>query len=172
MSIQGRITPNPDILAFHLGRKVERALGEVGRATEREAINLVSTVKEKLTDNVLRVRTGRLRRSITYRYQQTGQTFQAWVGTNVSYARALENGFTGTVNVKAHLVREHQRKMKVAFGKPMANPRSVRVQEHTVKAHPVKMNIKPRRFLASSLEENTPRIQTNLREAIARGLRA
>jgi len=173
MRISGQLKPNPDIIAYRLGEKLQRATGNVGKAVEREAIRMVAYVKsEKLTDQVVRVRTGRLRRSITYRYKQDGTSFQAWVGTNVSYARALEEGFTGTVNVKGHLVREHQRRMTVAFGKPMAEPRTVTVKEHSVKAHPVKMNIKPRKFLRSSLDENTPKITANLRQAVVEGLRS
>ena len=172
MKVSGTFRPNPDVVAYRLGQKLERATSNVGKAVEKEAINLVAYVKsEKLTDQVVRVRTGRLRRSITYRYQQNGQSFQAWVGTNVSYARALEEGFSGTVNVKAHVVREHQRRMTVAFGKPMAEPKTVTVKEHSVKAHPMKVNIKARKFLRSSLDENTSRITNNLRQAVAEGLR-
>ena len=171
MKLTGQLSPNPDILAFRLGQKLGRATAGIGRAVEREAIRLTAYVKEnKLTDQVVRVRTGRLRRSITYRYLEDGANFQAFVGTNVSYARALENGFTGTVNVRGHVVKEHQRKMTMAFGRPMQNPRTVSVKEHTVKAHPMRMNVKPRYFLRDSLNENMTLITGNIRKAIVEGL--
>lgn len=173
MSFRAKVTPNPDVIAFRLGQALVRAEGAVGTAVTREAINLVAYVKEnKLTDNVLKVQTGRLRRSITYRVEKRGSEFIAYVGTNVKYARAHELGFSGTVSVKAHVVKESKRKMTMAFGKPMKNPRTVTVSQHTVKQHSMKMNLKARPFLQPSLAENTPRIQNNLRAAVIKALKS
>lgn len=173
MKLTAELRPNADLVAFKVGQRLLVATSKIGKSVTRSAIRLVGYVKEnKLTDQVVKVRTGRLRRSITYRYTEEGMTFQAFVGTNVSYAKALENGFSGTVNVRGHVVKEHQRKMTIAFGKPMANPRTVTVQAHSIRAHPMKMNIKARHFLRDSLTENTPQITSDLRKAISEGLRS
>lgn len=141
-------------------------------AIRRIAISLVGYIKaNKLSDQVLRVRTGRLRRSITAQFEGDNSDFRAIVGTNVRYARAHEEGFQGEVNVKQHTVKEFSRMQTMAFGRPMKEPRIVNVREHVVKAHAMKMNIPKRPFLAPSVEENMPMIQKGLREAMAEALK-
>lgn len=153
-------------LAPQVNRNIEQAL-------TREALHLVGYIQaNKLSDQVLHVRTGRLRRSITARFEGQGTgTFRAYVGTNVKYARAHEYGFEGSVNIREHKVKEHTRMQKIAFGKLMTNPRRVTVKEHTVAAHTAHLNIKARPFLKPSLEENAPRITKNIRAAITAALR-
>jgi phage gpG-like protein len=56
---------------------------------------------DKLSGQVLKVRTGRLRRSITYKLSNGDNTASATVGTNLSYGRAQEYGFVGEQSVKA-----------------------------------------------------------------------
>jgi phage gpG-like protein len=65
----------------------------VFRLVQQLGLRLLAHVKEdKLSDQVLHVRTGRLRRSINMRMlQEAGGTF-AVVGTNVVYARIHELG--------------------------------------------------------------------------------
>jgi phage gpG-like protein len=149
-----------------------RAVTKIVTAIKTEAINLVAYIKQnKLSDQVLRVRTGRLRRSITANFAQDGDTFAARIGTNVKYGRAWEFGFTGAVNVPEHKVKAFERMQTHAFGKPMKSPRKVNVREHVVKAHTVNMKMDPRPFVGPSAEENMPRIQKNLRQAMAEALR-
>ena len=158
-------------LLYRLGAVEHKTIDNVGRAIEAEAINLVRVVKKKLSDDVLHVRTGRLRRSITYRMDQAdGGNFVAKVGTVVRYARAHEYGFNGSVNVPAHLVKEHYRMQSQAFGKPMANPRRVLVRSFTMSAHAMRMNVPARPFLRPALEENRGRILNNLRTALEQAL--
>ena len=80
----------------------------------------------------------------------------AYVGSNVSYARAHEFGLHDTVAVK-----EHQRFQQVAFGKPMKNPRQV-----TVRAHTMRMNLPERSFLRSALSELQPQIRDQIQAAM------
>lgn len=148
------------------------AKGAIPKVIKTEALHLVAYIKQnKLTDQVLRVRTGRLRRSITAQFRQDGQSFQAMVGTNVRYARAHEYGFNGSVNVPSHKVKSFQRMQSMAFGKPMKNPRMITVKEHVVKDHAMKMNIAPRPFIRPAAEENQERMTTNLRAALAGALK-
>lgn len=145
-----------------------RAKPAIERAVTVEALNLVAYIKKnKLSDQILHVRTGRLRRSITAEFSSEGDTFQARVGTNVKYARAHELGFQGAVNVPAHEVRAFSRMQSVAFGRPMKEPRMVNVRAHVVKTHSVKMNIPKRPFLEPAAEENIGRMTSNIRAAMA-----
>jgi phage gpG-like protein len=141
-------------------------------AIKRIALSLVGYIKsEKLTDQVLRVRTGRLRRSITAQFDGEDSNFRGIVGTNVKYARAHEEGFQGEVTVKEHTVKAFSRMQTMAFGQPMKEPRIVDVRAHVVKAHAMKMNIPKRPFLAPSVEENMPMIQKEMRGAMAEALK-
>lgn len=171
MKLSGGFRPNPDVVAFRLGEKLLRLGGAVGKEVRRQATLLVAYVKEnKLSDHVLKVQTGRLRRSITMRYAQQGAQYTAWVGTNVRYARAHELGFQGSVSVRAYVVKEHMRKQTTAFGRPLAAPKMVTVQSHSVRSHAMQMNLAKRAFLAPSLEERQDSILKGLRQAIAQEL--
>jgi phage gpG-like protein len=121
---------------------------------------------EKLTDQVLHVRTGRLRRSINLRLDDEGNQVTASVGTNVEYARVHELGFSGTVNVPQHSRKSHMRRVE---GK---KKRKRIAAAEVVRAHQRRMHIRPRPFLGPSLAEMAPAIQqefATLAERIARG---
>lgn len=112
--------------------------GAVRDAITRAAIDLTRWVKErKLSDQILRVQTGRLRRSITYRIETDGDRTEGLVGTNVRYGRVHELGFRGRVNVRAHA-------------------RNVKGQKVAVRAHSRQMDIPKRPFLRPSLQERWP----------------
>lgn len=136
----------------------------VENSVKTEALNLLRYVKEnKLSGQVLQVRTGRLRRSMTAKFEGQGTgTIRAIVGTNLKYGRAWELGFKGDVKVKAF-----QRMQKMAFGQPMKNPRMVEVKSFTRK-----MDMKARPFLGPSLEDNKQRILDNIREALSKALKS
>lgn len=166
--ISARFKPG-DIEAtkYRLGSVADKVSSKIGSALEREAINLVSYIKTELSDSVLHVRTGRLRRSITYNLKQDGiDSFHVTVGTNVKYARVHEYGFKGTVNIPTHNVKASSRMQTMAFGKVMKNPRVVDVKAHVVKAHTVEMNMPKRPFMRPALDANTGRIIKNLKKAI------
>jgi len=114
------------------------------------AVELVAKVKsEKLSDQVLHVRTGRLRRSITFRLNNSmPNTATATVGTNVSYARIHEYGFKGPVNVRTYM-------RKAANG-----------GEVVVKAHVRNVNMPERSFLRSALGEMKGEIMQRMNDAI------
>lgn len=126
----------------------------------RLAIKLMRKIKEeKLTGQVLKNRTGTLRRSINQRVDSTATSVYARVGTNKSYAAAHEYGFTGSVTVK-----EHMRQIKQAFGQPIA-PKNI-----TVHTHSKTMNLPARSFLRSSLREMDAEIKAGLRDALKKGI--
>jgi phage gpG-like protein len=141
------------IRSFGLGIK-ER----VREAVEKEAIRLTRYVKEmKLSGQVLKNRTGTLRRKINYRITETETTVVASVGVKLSYAAAHEYGFDGVVDVKEHL-----REVRMAWGRPITPVQAV------VRAHTMHMHVPERSFLRSSLRENAPSIREALAEAVRR----
>lgn len=157
-----------EALTERLARASSVMLKRIEDTVVREALNLVGYIKaQKLSDQVLHVRTGRLRRSITARFEGKGtDKFRAFVGTNVKYARIHEYGFEGTVNVKAHVVKEHQRMQSIAFGKLMKEPRMVTIRSHTVQDHATAMKMPARPFMRPALQENAERITMNIRKAL------
>lgn len=107
-------------------------------------LELLRRVKEeKLTGQVLNVRTGRLRRSINEDTTTQGDRVQSVVGTNVSYARFWEKGFRGTEQVRAHMR-----------------------QGHPVAAHSRRVDVRPRSFLMSSLNDMRGRIVEQLTKGL------
>ena len=125
----------------------------IGRLT----LKLLAHVKaDKLSDQVLRVRTGRLRRSINQRVDIEGTKVTGTVGTNVAYAARQEFGFQGTETVKEHL-----RMMTQAFGRPVKNPRKI-----TVKTFSRTINYPAHSFLRSALEDMKGEIAAGIQQAI------
>lgn len=112
------------------------------------------SVANKLSGQVLNVRTGRLRRSITTRVEDDGDQVTGIVGTNAEYAAAHEYGFEGVVTVREHLRR------------------TVLGNEATVRAHDRHMNIPEKSFLRSALNDMQPQIRSEFQQAAARALRA
>jgi len=121
-------------------------------------LRLVRRVKLKLSDDVLNVKTGRLRRSINGRMTGQGTAeVSAFVGTNVPYGRTHEYG--GDVTVKEHL-----RLVKQAFGKQLKTPVWQTVRSHTV-------HYPERSFLRSALNEMRGEIKEELSRAVKGGRR-
>lgn len=130
--------------------------GNLVRAITKLSIQLQAKVQsEKLSGQVLKNRTGTLRRSINYKIDESADRVTGRVGTNLKYGLAHEFGFHGAVNVKAHL-----RMIKQAFGKPIA-PKQVMVS-----AHSRTMNLPERSFLRTALREMIPEIQATIDQAV------
>lgn len=109
----------------------------------RLALKLARKVqREKLSGKVLKVRSGRLRRSINDVVVDEGEKVSGIVSTPVKYAPPHEYGFNGTVTVKAHL-----RTIKQAFG------RAITARQVAVSEHKAKMNLPERSFLRTALAE-------------------
>lgn len=120
-----------------------RVRDELVTGIGRIAIRLQRNVmKDKLSGQVLNVRTGRLRRSIGHVVEVSTNIVAGVVSTPVKYAPPHEYGFKGTVDVRAHL-----RQIKQAFGRAIA-PKTIEVS-----AHQMRMNLPERSFLRSALRE-------------------
>lgn len=123
---------------------------EIEKGMLRSVIKLQGMVKRKLSDQVLHVRTGTLRRSINYAVRTSGQQVIGIVGTNVSYAAAHEYGFNGVVNVREHI--RHLKSGSIA----------------QVRGHSRHMVLPVRSFLRSSLEEFMPEFKLEMQDAVKR----
>lgn len=151
-----------DVLAAVLrsyGGKVQTAIVQ---SVGRSALRLQREVMQnRLSGQVLNVRTGNLRRSIHHQVTNTGGAVVGEVNTNVRYGKAHEYGFAGTVNVKASL-----RQVRQAFGRPLKSPRYVQVR-----AHSRNVRLPERSFLRSALRDMKPMIEADLQKSIEGALR-
>lgn len=156
MSDQFRVTVTGDRQSANAIAQVQQRINSRLRdAIQRAALDLLAFVKgQKLTGQVLNVRTGRLRRSITQRVEtESNGTIAGLVGTNVSYGRAHELGYKGRVAVKAHT-------------------RKVQGKRVPVRAHSRQMDIPKRPFLGPSLNEKMPVYRKWMADAIQGAARA
>jgi phage gpG-like protein len=157
--INAKITSGKDV-----PQKLRSASGliqsAVDKAVLRLAVKMTAMVKNKLSNDVLRVRSGRLRRSINYKITKDGDTTTASVGTNVVYAKTHEYGLT----IPAHIVRARRGKaLKFMAGGKMMFRKQVSIPA-------VKMP--ERSFLRASLRQMQPEIQTELSKALLNEFKA
>lgn len=128
----------------------------VEKTVQRLSLQLLALVKNKLSDDVLHVRTGRLRRSINQRVTSDQNSVTGIVGTNVEYAQRLEYGFKGTESV-----RESLRHITQAFGKQLKEPKTI-----TVRAHTRNVDYPAHSFLRSALAQMRPQIEKDMQAAL------
>lgn len=140
-------------------------------AVKRLAIGVQQDVKSmKLSGQVLNVRTGTLRRSINQEVTEKPDGIFAIVGTNVEYAAIHEYGFSGNVNVKAHVRHLRKRGHTTASGKFVKG--KLTGETAMVSAHTRHMEMPERSFLRSTLREWEPRIKDDLRAAVTQVIKA
>lgn len=160
--IRGEVTGDREVV-LGLQRVEEAARGEIRAGIGRITLKLLTQVKSlKLSGQALNVRTGRLRRSITQRIEDSGPDISGIVGTNVEYAAIHEFGFKGNVSVKQHL-----RQVKQVFGRKLKSP-----VQALVGAHTRNVDLPARSFLRTALAElnDSGVIETEINAAIARAV--
>lgn len=157
--IDGQVSGDREVLRM-LGRLSPEMQSATVKATGRLVLMLQARVKMKLSGDVLNVRTGRLRRSITQRIEQTATEVSGVVGTNVNYGKAHE--FGGPQEIKEHL-----RLVKQAFGKDLRMPVWATVKTHT-------RTLPERSFLRSALRDlaASGAIETEFKRAVGYGVKA
>lgn len=127
----------------------ERLRERLRREITELTVDLQSHVKaDKLSGQVLNVRTGNLRRNINTRVQETATSITGTVGTNVEYARIHEYGGT---------MKEHLRTITHAFGRPLKQAKTIKVGGYTVPE---------RSFLRSSLADRRAIIEGRIAAAL------
>jgi len=133
------------------------AMPKVAEKIQKVVIKLqANVIKEKLSGQVLRVRTNNLRSSINQSVITEEGKVTGIVGTNVVYAKFHEYGFNGEQNIKEHL-----RTIKMAFGKPLEKPKIV-----TIKAHQRKVSYPEHSFLRAAMAEMSDEIRFSISEGI------
>ena len=100
---------------------------------------------EKLSGQVLKVRTGNLRRSIDTAMVESSNGVVGVVSTNTKYGRIHEYGFKGTMSVKAHM-RTNKKSGK----------------SFKVRSFPRSVNLPERSFLRSALGDMTDEIKMEI----------
>lgn len=150
-------------LAGASDRLDKRMFAEVQRLS---IIVQTGTKEDKLTGQVLHVRSGTLRRSIKRKVTQTPAGVFATVGTNVAYAAAHEYGFDGEVTVKAHTRRAALQMLVKRSQRVGKSEGTINVREFTRRMH-----VPERSFLRSELRERAPEIRESLRTAALEAIR-
>jgi phage gpG-like protein len=129
----------------------------LARAVARLGLELQRKVQaEKLTGQVLKVRTGSLRSSINTQFVEGVDQIAASVGTNIRYARLHEYD----VGHPWLIAAKSAKALRFEIGGRVIFRRSVR--------HPP---LPERSFLGSALREMQPTIEAGLREAVAQAIR-
>jgi len=140
----------------------ERVQGKLRDTIGRLVLKLQRRVmQDKLSGQVLKVRTGTLRRSIDQRVETTNSGVVGIVSTNLKYGKAHEFGSNKPVTVKAHL-----RIIKQAWGRPLAAPVT-----STVRAHQRLQKLPERSFLRSALRDMQPEVIAALDKAVGEGIK-
>ena len=151
MSIEAIIVGDDELRA-----KFQRASGSIdgklvdsmGRITIRLQAHVV---RDKLSGQVLKVRTNNLRGSIHQEVVRDGSGIVGRVGTNVEYA-----AFHDTQSV-----REHLRIIKMAFGKRLKSPKKI-----VVRAHARHVDYPEKSFLRTALNDQRDEIMAELGNAV------
>lgn len=142
-----------DAAVERLGDSADAVRAALAREVQRIALDLLSSVKaDKLSGQVLNVRTGRLRRSINQRVEVDGDAAHGFVGTNVEYARYHEFGFSGTEDVRSYFRKCKSGKVT----RVRAHTRTVDYPEHSFL----------RSALAGMQDEIKDRLRSSLRDAL------
>lgn len=152
------------------GTKAHAALKE---EVDRLGMKLLRRVKaNRLTGQSLKVQTGRLRRSINYRFEETGDTMKGSVGTNVVYGAFWELGPKKTiVSVRAH-VRRMEARSTYLLKKAGAKAGKLAAQGvQFVSAHQRTVKVQARPFLKPELDSMRAEIKQRLTAAALGGIR-
>jgi hypothetical protein len=165
IEITGTVT-GEKVVTARLSGLPDNVRASLTRAMNRITIDLQGyVVRNKLSGQLLKRRTGTLAASIQHRVVSSANGVTGVVGSRINegsplkYAYPLENGFEGDVPVKEHL-----RQMTTAFGRVVKEPRKI-----TVHAHSRHVKTKAYKYLASSLAARRDDYLEQLRRAVAEG---
>ena len=168
------VTVNSDATRASLGGMRSRLMAKLAVTMQRLGLELLTRVKEdKLSGQVLNVRTGTLRRSINLKMEVGNDSIKATVGTNVPYAAIHE--FGGTVPaVDGKLMVFPAPGLGKSFVTQTGRLRAkfggradllVFTKKHKA------FNLPERSFLRSALEDMAPRIEEQINAAVAEAIR-
>lgn len=157
--IEQSVTGDTAVVAS-IREQCKEITANVEQSIGRLTLKLLTRVKvKKLSGQVLNVRTGRLRRSITQKVTKEPNHITGIVGTNVNYGRIHEIGFNGDVSVKGHL-----RTIKKAWGKDI-KPKTVEIR-----AYSRHVNLPEKSFLRSAMIDMAPEILQTIQQSVRQGI--
>lgn len=138
----------------------KRVIASIYNAVKKDTTLLTNKIKnDKLSNNVLNVRSGNLRNSIHDKVFSSNGLIKGEVYSNSKYAAVHEFGFNGSETVKAHM-----RKMSKVYGKP------VQAKEVLVNSFTRHMKIRQSSFMRSSLNELENTIYSDIELAVKSNL--
>jgi phage gpG-like protein len=144
-----------DAVAAKLALAPDKIKAAVRRAVEASAAGVMAGAKAKVSDDILHVKTGRLRRSIHYSMGGTDETPSAVIGTNVEYAAIHEFGG----QTRAHVIEALNAKV-LAFKGPSGD------MVFAKRVHHPGSHMPERSFLRSTLGEQAQSIKDRITLAI------
>jgi len=166
-----------DKVNVKLGEMSDKIIGAVEKRMQRVVKRIEASVKsDKLSGQVLHVKTGTLRRSVHSDVKNDGSQIVGTIGTNLIYAAYHEYGFSGTQNVK-----EHMRAIKQAAIMHTKGARSGTVNKSAtakqqgpaqmakVRAHTRHVNYTAHSFLRSTLREQTQFVKDEINLGVQEG---
>lgn len=144
----------------YLNNIQKKIIASVYNAVRKDTTLLTNKIKnDKLSNNVLNVRTGKLRNSIQDRVFNSGNMVKGEVFSDSKYANVHEYGFNGSQTVKAHM-----RTLTKVYG------RSVQPQEILISSFTRNMKLKQSSFMRSALNELQQTIYSDIEVAVKSGL--
>jgi phage gpG-like protein len=148
-----------DAVAEALRAAPAKIQAAVRRAVEESAARVLSAAKAKVSDEVLHVKTGRLRRSLHYVLGGTDTAPSAAIGTNVEYAAIHEFGG----QTKAHVIEALNAKV-LSFRNASGDPVFATRVNHPGSRMP------QRSFLRSALAQEASGIKQRIAAAVGGAL--
>ena len=132
---------------------------------------MLASVTRKLRGDYLNVRTGRGWQSMQDFARTSGDKMQAGIDTNVRYMRAHEEGFHGTVQVRAHTAQRRGRILAQDIKSRKAKRARLTKREIArgawlVRAHPMKMNLRARHFMRDTIDQQFVPTQDRILKAL------
>jgi phage gpG-like protein len=146
-------------VAANLEGMSARIHNRIRSAVEAAGIDLQKGVKRgRLTGQSLKVRSTRLRGSITQQLTDDGESIKSRVGTNVVYGRFWELGYHGAENVDGHYRR--------IFRRTKSGRRGKMLNAAWVSPHKRRVDQDPRPFLGPELEAKRASIRRRIEKAV------
>ena len=138
---------------------------ELRQVVKEKTMELLGRAKEMVSGEVLRNRTGTLRRKLNASFEREG--LLGAVGIKLSYAAAHEFGVKaqGTCSVKEHVRRSLAEAKTIGKNRIRRGEGSITVRAHT---RNWKVDLPGRSFLRAALKEMGPSVRDALRAAVGK----
>ena len=152
-------------IQFDIDRILSQAPVSIEKLVRGSALIIADLVKANLSNKILNVNTGHLRRSITMQFSGSGRGSSAEIGTNLKYAAIHE--FGGTIHAKRGpylwFKMQTASRIRSSSGKSLKRPQGifswVRTPQVTIPARP---------YMQPAFEQSLPLIDKLIETEIMR----